>query len=161
MKTKTQNQIQSDPIPAAPRNSVMTLHPFVYHNQWVFDDESKGLDKEAFVSGADTIMDMLYLTAYQATEMNIPSDAQFSLRFSSTPFEGHQYRFDWVGDNGAESQDDGQWNQYEEPTFRIGGWLCPSMLDYFESAPKHIYVEAARYSEGRTATLPPYVQLPA
>jgi len=47
-------------------NNVSTIHPYVYHGQWVFDDESRSLDKEAFVSGADGIMDMLYLTAHGA-----------------------------------------------------------------------------------------------
>jgi len=132
-------------------NSVTTIHPYVYHGEWVFDDESRGLDKEAFVSGADSIMDMLYLTAQGATEAFIPETGQFSLRFSDTRFKGHHYKFDWVEDNGMKYDDD-QWNHYVEHTTGISGWLCPALLRFFPDAPRCIYVEAVKYSAGRAVS---------
>lgn len=129
-------------------NCVTTIHPYVYHGQWVFDDESRGLDKEAFVSGADSIMDMLYLTARGAEEAFIPDEAQFSLRFSDTAFKGHKYKFDWVEDNDMEYNDD-QWNHYIEQTTGISGWLCPALLAFFHEAPRHIYVEPTPHVAGR------------
>ena len=132
-------------------NNVSTIHPYVYHGQWVFDDESRSLDKEAFVSGADGIMDMLYLAAHGAEAAFIPDEAQFSLRFSDTPFEGHKYQFDWVEDNGMVYDDD-QWNNYSEKTTGISGWLCPALLRFFPDAPSHIYVEPLPYIVGRNVS---------
>lgn len=129
-----------------PRNSVSTIHPFLYNGQWVFDDESKGLDKEAFVAGADQIMDLLYLSTSDAEAAFIPDGAKFSIRFAASSFEGYQYRFDWEDSN---DDDETPWNFYREVQHGIGGWLCPSLLDYFETPPKHIYVQAMPHQEGR------------
>ena len=38
-------------------NQISVLHPYKYHGQWVFDDETTGLVREAFVAGADTMID--------------------------------------------------------------------------------------------------------
>lgn len=132
-------------------NSVTTIHPYVYNGQWVFDDESRGLDKEAFVSGADSIMDMLYLAAQGIEAAFIPDEAQFSLRFADTPFKGHKYQFNWVEDNGMVYDDD-QWNLYTEQTTGISGWLCPALLRFFPDAPEKIYVEATPHMIGRAVS---------
>ena len=63
-------------------NSILKINAYKHQGQWVFDDESRGLDKEAFVSGADSIMDMLYLSARGIEAAFIPDEAQFSLRFA-------------------------------------------------------------------------------
>jgi hypothetical protein len=132
-------------------NRVTIIHPYVYNGQWVFDDESRGLDKEAFVSGADSIMDMLYLAAHGSEAAFIPEGAQFSLCFSDTLFKGHQYQFNWVEDNGMELYDD-LWTLYTEATSDISGWLCPALLTYFPEPPKKIYVEATPHMIGRAVS---------
>ena len=133
-----------------PRNSVMTIHPYIYHDQWVFDDETRGLNKEAFVAGADNIMDLLYMSAHGATEAMIPAGAQFSIRFSASSFKGYQYRFDQTDFNHDEGH---PWHEYTEHHHGIKGWLCPSLLDFFENAPAHIYVEAQPHRSGRFVDL--------
>ena len=38
-------------------NALMVIFPYKYHDMWVFDDEDVGLNKEPFISGADTVID--------------------------------------------------------------------------------------------------------
>jgi hypothetical protein len=47
------------------------------------------LVQEPFVAGADTMMDRIAATIPNA-------EKGFDLIFASTPFPGHQYRFDWL-----------------------------------------------------------------
>jgi hypothetical protein len=57
--------------------------PDKYQGMWALDDEAKGLNKELFVSGTDTVIDRMVQT--------IPCIANgFTLVFSSNPFPGHQ-----------------------------------------------------------------------
>ena len=36
-------------------NSVMVIHPYLHKGTWVFDDEDKGLAREPFIAGIDTL----------------------------------------------------------------------------------------------------------
>lgn len=40
-------------------NAINLIVPYRYEGMWVFDDPRVGLDKEPFVSGADTMIDRL------------------------------------------------------------------------------------------------------
>ena len=40
-------------------NTLNFINPYRYEGMWVFDDPRVGLDKEPFVSGADTMIDVL------------------------------------------------------------------------------------------------------
>jgi len=40
-------------------NAINLIFPYRYEGMWVFDDARVGLDKEPFVSGADTMIDVL------------------------------------------------------------------------------------------------------
>ena len=40
-------------------NSILVIHPYKYEGIWVFDDPAAGLVKEAFVAGADVILDKI------------------------------------------------------------------------------------------------------
>ncbi|HZR16250.1 MAG TPA: hypothetical protein VFE51_02895 [Verrucomicrobiae bacterium] len=58
---------------------------FRYEGMWVFDDARVGLDKEPFVSGADTMIDVLV--------SDIPNaEKGFRLLFSATPFPGYKVK---------------------------------------------------------------------
>ncbi|QIF03726.1 DUF6717 family protein [Roseimicrobium sp. ORNL1] len=110
-------------------NSLFVIAPYKYEGIWVFDDPSVGLVQEPFVSGADTILDVL-------TE-DIPDAANgFRLVFSLDPFPGYSARFVW---NRPEFS--GNW--YTWPERNMEGWLCPALFKYFEEAPKEIYVKAS------------------
>lgn len=92
-------------------NSINLIVPYRYEGMWVFDDARVGLDKEPFVSGADTMIEVLVA--------DIP-DAQkgFRLLFSATPFPGYQVKLAW-----AREEHGGNW--YYSPEYKMEGWLCP------------------------------------
>ena len=93
----------------------------------MFDDERVGLIQEPFVSGADAIIEKLVA--------NIP-DAEngFLLLFSSQPFPGHQYVFEW-----RREENGGNWYYFSE--LHMEGWLCPALFKYFDTAPARIYAQ--------------------
>ena len=108
-------------------NSIITIHPYKHRGLWVFDDDSVGLLREPFVSGADVIIDRLVEA--------IPNAEQgFTLLFSAYAFPGYQAELEWRREDGA-----GNW--YYSPALDAEGWLCPALFNYFEQAPKKIYVQ--------------------
>ena len=109
-------------------NSIMVIAPYQYSGTWVFDDPSRGLKKEAFVSGIPELIDRLVA--------DIP-DAEngFRLLFSAEPFPGYQDKFIW-------QRSDAIGNWYLSETYQKEGWLCPSLFKYFKEAPPTIYVKA-------------------
>lgn len=108
-------------------NQIHTIHPYKYHGQWVFDDKSKGLDKEAFVSGADVILDELakHLLDYEKG---------FTLLFSSSMFPSSTTSLFW-----ERKEMNGNW--YYSELLDMSGWLCPALFKYFDTAPKNIYIQ--------------------
>jgi len=40
-------------------NNVNYIYSYVHNGAWVFDDESRELDKEPFVAGADLLLDAM------------------------------------------------------------------------------------------------------
>ena len=70
-------------------NAINLIVPYRYQGMWVFDDARVGLDKEPFVSGADTMIDVLV--------REIPNAQKgFRLLFSATPFPGYQVKLEWA-----------------------------------------------------------------
>jgi hypothetical protein len=104
-------------------NSLMVITPYRHGTKWVFDDASKGLDKEPFVAGSDTIIEILAL-----------GRDTFTLVFSSQPFPSAKYRLKWTQEfmNG---------NWYHCPELQMDGWLCPALLKYFDTPPMEIFVD--------------------
>lgn len=109
-------------------NAINLIVPYRYEGMWVFDDPRVGLDKEPFVSGADTMIDVL---------VNDIPNAQtgFRLLFSATPFPGYKVKLEW-----SRAEYGGNW--YFSPEFKMEGWLCPALFKYFDRAPKEIFVKA-------------------
>jgi uncharacterized protein DUF6717 len=113
-------------------NVVSVIFPYRLEGVWVFDDATKGLVREAFISGADKILDVL-------TE-HIPNAADgFKILFSARPFPGYTARFVWT-----RAEYGGNW--YQWPERQMEGWLCPALLKYFESPPKEIFVQISAKS---------------
>jgi hypothetical protein len=109
-------------------NSICLIVPYQHEGMWVFDDPRVGLDKEPFVSGADTMIDFLVA--------DIPDARKgFRLLFSASPFPGYRVRIEW-----RREEFGGNW--YFSPDYKIEGWLCPALFKYFEEPPKEIYVKA-------------------
>ena len=116
---------------SAPANSIFVIRPYKYYDTWVFDDPAVGLVREAFVSGADTIIERLVA--------DIPGAKDgFTLTFSARSFPGHQTRLERVRE-----EDGGNW--YYCPELDMEGWLCPALFKYFEPAPEHLH---ARFAPG-------------
>ena len=110
-------------------NSLFAIAPYKFEDMWVFDDLKVGLLQEPFVSGADTIIDVL-------TE-DLPNAANgFKLIFSPEPFPGYSARFVWI-----RPEHGGNW--YSWPERGMEGWLCPALFKYFESAPRELYAKVS------------------
>lgn len=105
-------------------SSLMTIHPYKHHGQWVFDDARVGLVREPFISGADTLIDRMVA--------GIPdAGSGFNLVFSAAPFPGSQIELEWV-----RSEHGGNW--YYSAALQHEGWHCPALLKYFDVAPAKI-----------------------
>ena len=96
-------------------NTIIAIHPYKSNGIWVFDDSEAGLSREPFVSG------------------EIPNpELGFTLVFSAQPFPGSQTEFEW-----RREEFGGNW--YYSSALEMEGWLCPALLNYFDSVPKKIY----------------------
>ena len=123
-------------------NSLFSLLPYVHNGMWVFDDESRGLDKEPFVMGADTLLDKVY-KAYSTPDGDwdvtnvvfsanpLPESDLTLQRTSSDPtqLEGTY----WIVENATDKLD--MCMDHEM-------WLCPALYAFFgDGAPERIYIK--------------------
>lgn len=115
-------------------NSIRVIAPYKFDGQWVFDDTSVGLVKEAFVAGADLLMEAL--TAAKGIEN--PGQG-FILLFSDQPFPGYDVELKWTQQEFNPTYG-GNWYYCEQ--FKQEAWLCPALYLYFKDAPKSIFVQA-------------------
>jgi hypothetical protein len=110
-------------------NIINVIKIYKYHGIWVFDDESTGLDHEAFVSGADAIIDKMV--------EHIPdADNGFMCIFSGKPFPTANYQLQLTIRGNEET---GNW--YTCKALGIDGWLCGALYKYFEVEPESIYIQ--------------------
>lgn len=104
-------------------NTINVIFPYLHHGAWVFDDASRGLDKEPFIAGMPAMIN--HFTAEIPT-----ADTGFQLTFSAQPFPTAQAFLTKECD-----ADGGAW--YVVGNFR--GWLCPALLKYFDTPPNEIH----------------------
>ena len=110
-------------------NTINVITIYNYNGTWVFDDESTGLVREAFVSGADVIIDLMV--------NDIPNAKQgFTCIFSKNTFPTHQYELK-LKLRGDELH--GNW--YTCEALGLDGWLCGSLYKYFEVEPESIFIQ--------------------
>ncbi len=113
---------------SASSNSILVIAPYRYAGTWVFDDPSRGLEREAFVSGIPEMIDRLVA--------DIPDAGKgFRLTFSAQEFPGYEDKLTWKRKGTT-----GNWYYSEE--CKSEGWLCPALFKFFSEAPKEIYVKA-------------------
>ena len=109
-------------------NVLNVIEPYWYQDTWVFDDASKGLEKEPFVQGIPEMIDVLI--------KDIPNARSgFVLLFSSQPFVGYQVELIRVREEYG-----GWW--YKVKDLGAEGWLCPALFRYFDEAPESLYIKA-------------------
>lgn len=120
-------------------NAIQVIKPYCRHGIWKFDDRSKGLIGEAFVAGADVMMDFL--------SRDIPKARRgFNLVFSEFAFPGHTVMVEHVperpirGYMGVEMVSMGNTYLHRETNHEL--WLCPALMLYFTKVPKRIYAMA-------------------
>lgn len=108
-----------------------TIKPFRYQGVWSFEDPNTGksLDDNMLVEGMDKILDYLakhmMIDTLTFSEEPIASPAEFAMTL------------DWV--RGDVHNVDRTGNYYRNE-FGMEGWLCPVLFEYFEEAPKNIYI---------------------
>lgn len=108
-------------------NSIFVIKPYRYLGMWVFDDAKRGIIEEPFVSGADTLIDLVVKDVPNA-------DAGFAMLFSADEFPDAHIHLEW-----RRSEKSG--NTYWCETLGHEGWLCPALLKYFSEPPKNLYVK--------------------
>ena len=109
-------------------NALNIIRPYRWEGTWVFDDPEMNLVREPFVSGADSMMDLL------ASSLD-GAERCFRLIFSAEPFPGFTHSLTW-----KREEQGGNW--YYSEHFKIEGWLCPALLKYFDTAPHAIFLKA-------------------
>ena len=108
-------------------NSLFVIMPYFDKSleAWVFDDEERGLKKEALVLGADLLCQRLY-----------EKYGDFSASFSANYIPDS----DIVLHRRTEpSRQNGTW--YVEATTKQDTWLCPALFKFFNEAPDSIYLK--------------------
>ena len=90
---------------------------------WAFDDPTRDLACEPFVSGANEIIDLL---------IGRNGAKNVTLIFSANPFPAAA-QIRWLREESG-----GNWYRYRSQE----GWLCPALFKFFERAPKTIYALA-------------------
>jgi hypothetical protein len=138
-------------------NVLMVIEPYWYQDAWVFDDASKGLDKEPldgrFEGEPEEVKLLALLAGLGLSELvnylvkDIPNARSgFVLLSSSEPFAGYQAELTLVG------REEGGFT-YEIKDYRRHVWLSPTLLRYFETPPESLYIKAeprrARYDRIR------------
>ena len=117
-------------------NSIMTLTTYKWKGMWVFDDADRNLVKEPFVSGADTLLDII---AEENDKVN--------LTISANVFPGTTHVIDRVSKSGEGSGGGTDYIYlYKEENSKLIDhlpvWLCPALFKFFDKAPRNIYIKA-------------------
>jgi hypothetical protein len=111
-------------------SNIMVIYPFWQDGNWVFRDAEKGIDKDFFIAGADTVI------AEMVAE--IPDAKKgFRLLFSDMEFPDWQKKLVW-----REKEYKG--NKYADSATGNEGYLSPNLLNYFKVVPKIIYAKAEK-----------------
>lgn len=117
-----------------PRRSqhIYTIHPYKWHNIWVFTDPRAGLFREMLVQGVPELIE-------HATAHLPDPESGFTARFSDVPFptQGPPTVLRL-----SEPLEDGSaWYVWQSMGSVGQCWLCPNLLRYYTAQPETIYVE--------------------
>ena len=116
-------------------NNVNYIYSYVHNGAWVFDDESRELDKEPFVEGADLLLD-----AMSGRDKSEYID-RCAFYFAETPLPNWDVQLKMHGHDGY----DGTYYKVDFPEKNVKNegpiWLCPALLKFFDKSPQNIYVK--------------------
>lgn len=116
--------------------SEVTIHPYLTHGMWVFDDATVGLVKEPLVDGADDLCDRI------CERWHLIPSRGFSISASAIPFVDGDGELTFIC-----QRNDGY-------TYICDGelvWLCGNLLKYFPIPPRTIYFKVAEAAAVRGA----------
>ena len=125
---------ETSPASLTPGNAMMMIVPYWSGGTWVFDDPSRGLAREPFVSGVPQMIDALVTGA--GMDLANARGRGFRLLFSANPFPGYQQAY-----TRTRSEYAGTWYRCEAAG-GAEGWLCPALFKYFPEAPPALYARA-------------------
>ena len=111
-------------------NAIQVIFPYRHNGVWMFDDDSKGLLREPFVSGIPEMLDLLVAEIPDA-------EKGFALYFSEQPFPKYAMKADLVAPEAG-----GNWYRVFVNGAELQGWLCGALFRYFDQAPAAIYARA-------------------
>lgn len=110
---------------------MQTIHPYKLKNGgWVFDDPAKGLVEEGLVAGIDLMLDDI------ADQFGIDPEVGFDVGFSDQPIENAEVVLTKLQE--IEGKPDLFGTDYMDEN-GLRGWLCPNLLQYFDSPPEKLY----------------------
>ena len=115
-------------------NAICTILTYRYFGGWVFDDAATGLNKEAFVAGADSLVEF-YSKGANGVRLNFSASAfpgAICLAWVRAEYSGNVYR---LVPDGPEA------------------WFCPALLKYFDAPPKQIWFTATPVHTDALATI--------
>ena len=114
---------------------LMMIEPYWHEETWVFDDASKGLDKEPLEGELEWLSRLEGLSMIDRLVKDIPNARSgFILFFSSKPFAGYQVELIRVREENGGCM-------YEVKDSGTAVWLSPTLSRYFETEPKSLYLK--------------------
>lgn len=124
---------------------IQRITPYLDNYVWQFDDPAKGLRGEAFIAGADVMME------YMSRDIRNAKDG-FNLIFSAHPFPTHQIVVEQLKRSivTGEKPIAGTYYLHRDTGHEL--WLCPALLCYFKKPPQFIYAEAKPLSRSRVSS---------
>lgn len=105
-------------------NTIFTIFPYIDRKQWLFDDADRDVYKEAFVAGADDLLDLVCKGADKCTVL-----------FSASEFPNHDLTLSLI-----EAYKDGSADYYCLE-LKHNLWLCSCLAKYMNPPPENIYLK--------------------
>lgn len=118
-------------------NSIFVIKPYRYLGMWVFDDAKRGIIEEPFVSGADTLIDLVVKDVSNA-------DAGFAMLFSADEFPDAHIHLEW-------RRSEKKWKHVLVRDFGTRGLALPRAPEVFFRTAQESVCEDSSYS--RTISL--------
>ena len=105
-------------------NSIFIIEPYLSNEVWQFDYPSKNIQHEAFVAGADTLLDKICQGKNKCT-----------ILFSHIPFPGHKLDLTYISGEVETG------TVYYSSDYKQELWLCPTLGAFYEESPIKLYLD--------------------
>tara|TARA_R100000008_G_C3581403_1_gene168783 strand:- start:1202 stop:1567 length:366 start_codon:yes stop_codon:yes gene_type:complete len=116
------------------KNALYVISPYKIEGQWVFDDSSKGLEREPLVCGADILCSQLF-----------KKYGDFNLIFSDNKLPKFDFHLKKHTSKTDLDMTNGTW--YKVAGSDLDVWLCPALFRYYDKAPENLYIKGNSKNE--------------